>query len=207
MTTLRTSHTRHTVRRLMIAPGILALVTGLSSMALAQSETSGSRFGEARVDEHQARLVAPIEGTWIQKILPAGAPAPFIALVSFAAGGVSEATGTADRNSPFASPAAPQSILIGSWRQSENNTAGPDSPEAEPRNRQLYVSTLPFFTFDTAGNALNMYKNYITYWLTDYNTIEGKGTSVKCDIDGTHCVPFSSITTSGTRLIPQGASN
>ena len=207
MGTLRNRHKRHTVRRLMIAAGMLALVTGLSPMAHAQSDTSGSRFEEARVDEHQVRLVAPIEGTWIQKILPAGAPAPFIALVSFAAGGVTEATGTADRNSPFASPAAPQSILIGSWRESDNNTAGPDSPEAEPRLGHVYVSTLPLFTFDTAGNALNMYKNYITYWLTDYNTIEGRGNSVKCDIDGTHCVPSSSITISGTRLIAQAASN
>src|SRR5438067_294081 len=112
------SHKRQIVRRLMIAPGMLVLVTGLTSMAHAQSGSSGSRFEEARIDENQARLVAPVEGTWIQKILPAGAPAPFIALVSFAAGGVTEATGTADRNSPFASAAAPQSILIGSWRQS-----------------------------------------------------------------------------------------
>src|SRR5205823_5706244 len=132
------------------------------------------------------------------KILPAGAPAPFIALVSFAAGGVTEATGTADRNSPFASAAAPQSILIGSWRQSDNHTTGPDSPGAERGRRQVYVSTLPFFTFDTEGNALNMFKNYITYWLTDSNTIEGRGDSVKCDIDGTHCAPYSTITTSGT---------
>lgn len=133
---------------------------------------------------------AAIEGAWIQKILPAGAPAPFIALVSFAAGGVTEATGTADRNSPFASAAAPQSILIGSWKQSDNN---------------VYVSTLPFFSFDAGGNALNMYKNYITYRLTDYNTIEGTGNSVKCDIDGTHCSPYGSITITGTRLIAQGA--
>jgi hypothetical protein len=207
MATLRTSHKGHTVRRLMIAPGMLALITGLSSMAYAQSERSGSRFEEARVDENQARLVAPIEGTWIQKVLPAGAPAPFIALVSFAAGGVTEATGTADRYSPFASAAAPQSILVGSWRQSDNNTTGPDIPGAERRIRQVYVSTLSFFSFDTEGNALYMYKNYITYWLIDYNTIEGRGNSVKCDIDGTHCAPYSSITISGTRLIAQGASN
>ena len=64
MATLRNSHKRHTVGRLMIAPGILALVTGLSSMAHAQSESSGPRFEEARVDEDQAPPVAPIERTW-----------------------------------------------------------------------------------------------------------------------------------------------
>ena len=94
---LKVSFERHTVRRLIIAPAILALVTGLSSMAYAQNETSGSRADAAKVDEYQARCAAPIEGTWIQKILPAGAPAPFIALVSFAAGGVTEANGTADK--------------------------------------------------------------------------------------------------------------
>ena len=194
METLKNSHKRYAVMRLIIAPAALALVTGLSLMAQ-----------EARVDQDEARLAAPIEGTWIQKILPAGAPAPFIALVSFSAGGVTEAMGTNDRNSPFASAAAPQSILIGSWRRSDNNTTGPDAPGAE--RRQLYVSTLPFFTFDITGKALNMYKNYITYWLADDNTIEGVGTAVKCDIDGTNCAPYGSITISGTRLIAQGASN
>jgi hypothetical protein len=149
----------------------------------------------------------PSKGTWIQKILPAGAPAPFIALVSFAAGGVTQATGTADRNSPFASPAAPQSVLIGSWKQSDSNITGPDSPEAERRKKQVYVSTLSFFSFDSGGNALNLYQNYITYWLTDSTTIEGTGNSVVCDIDGTHCSPYSSITISGTRLVAKGASN
>jgi hypothetical protein len=156
------------------------MLFALESLAVAQSRPGDSQGGQP----------AAIEGAWIQKILPAGAPAPFIALVSLAAGGVTEATGTADRNSPWASAAAPQSILIGSWRQADNNT---------------YVSTLPFFSFDAGGNALNMYKNYITYWLTDYNTIKGMGTSVKCDIDGTNCSPFGSIMISGTRLIAQGA--
>ena len=45
----------------MIAPGMLVLVTGLTSMAHAQSGSSGSRFEEARIDENQARLVAPVE--------------------------------------------------------------------------------------------------------------------------------------------------
>jgi hypothetical protein len=204
MAMLRNSRKRHTVRRLMIAPGIWALVTALSSTTYAQD--GRSELSPEQVDEGQVNLNAPIEGTWIQKILPAGAPAPFIALVSFAAGGVTEATGTADRNSPFASPAAPQSILIGSWR-SHNNTTGPASPGAERATTRVYVSTLPFFSFDTEGNALNMYKNYITYWLTDYNNLKGMGNSVKCDIDGTHCAPYGSITISGTRLIAQGASN
>ena len=209
MATLINSNKRHTVRKLMIAPGILALVAGVSSMAHAQSETSGYRFEDARVDEHEARLAAPIEGTWIQTVtpvLPAGPP--FVALVSFSAGGVTEATGTADRHSPWASPAAPQSILIGSWRRSDNSTTGPDAPKVERSIRQTYVSTLPFFTFDTAGNALNMIKNYITYWLTDHNTLKGIGNGVQCEIDGTtNCKPLGSITISGTRLIAQGASN
>lgn len=188
---------RRNLRILVLA--VLALgIGGISSIAtMAQSGPGNSQGGQG----------AAIEGTWIMKVLPAGAPAPFIALVSFAAGGVTEATGTADRNSPFASAAAPQSILIGSWRQSGNNTTGPDSPGAERRITELYVSTLPFFSFDTGGNALNMYKNYITYSLNDNNTLKGMGNTVKCDIDGTNCVPYESITISGTRLVAQGASN
>jgi hypothetical protein len=160
-----------------------AVLCVLPNVAVPQSGQGGNSQGDQS---------AAIEGAWIQKILPAGAPAPFIALVSFSAGGATGATGTADRNSPFASAAAPQSVLIGSWSQSASNT---------------YISTLPFFSFDAGGNALNMYKNYITYWLTDYNTIMGRGNSVKCDTDGTHCSPYGSITITGTRLIPQGASN
>jgi len=146
MMKLENGHKRPTVRRLIIALGILALVTALSSTTYAHDRTSKLSSEEVGVNEAQVSLKAPIEGTWIMKVLPEGAPAPFVALVSFAAGGVTEAMGTADRNSPFASPAAPQSILIGSWRRSDSNTTGPDSPGAELPATRVYVSTLPFFT-------------------------------------------------------------
>ena len=82
---------------------------------------------------------------------------------------------------------------MGSWRPSDNNT---------------YVSSLDFFSFDpNSGAAVYTIQNHITYWLTGYNSIMGKGTGVKCDVNFQNCVPLSSITITGTRLIPQGASN
>src|SRR5689334_25167186 len=116
MAILKSSRKRHTVRRLMIAPGMLALVTGLGSMANAQNERAGARFEEARVDENQAPLVAPIEGTWILTIDRVSQGFSFSALQSFTAGGVTLATGTADRTAP-----PPISPLYGSWRRTGHN--------------------------------------------------------------------------------------
>jgi hypothetical protein len=158
-----------------------AVLCALPNVAMAQSDSGNSQGDQG----------AAIEGTWIQNILPAGAPAPFVALVSLSAGGVTMATGTSDRMLPFAPhPTAPISPLIGSWRQLDNNT---------------YVSSLNFFSFDDQGNAVYMIQNNITYRLTDYNHLVGMGNSFKCDIDGTHCKPYSSITITGKRLIAQGA--
>jgi len=149
----------------------------------------------------QGDQTAAIEGTWIQTITPVGAPAGFTALVWFSAGGTTGATGTADRLPPFAlAPTQPISALIGSWRQANNNT---------------YVSSLNFFSFNDGSNGTQVgtvaygFQNNITYSLTGYNTITGRGTGFKCDINFTpsSCSPQGSITITGTRLIAQGASN
>ena len=54
MTMLKFSPNRHAIRRLMIAPAILTLATGLISTAYAQDKGLGSRFEAARMDKDQA---------------------------------------------------------------------------------------------------------------------------------------------------------
>src|SRR4051794_34448049 len=116
MVMIKDSRMGRTIRRLMMAPVALTLLTGLSSMARAQNERFGSRFEESRVDENQARLGAPLEGTWILTIDRVSQGFSFSALQSFTAGGVTVATGTVDRI-----PAPPISPLYGSWRRTGHN--------------------------------------------------------------------------------------
>lgn len=184
MEMVKTSTNRHTVRRLIIAPAILALVTGLSSMAQAQNERLGSRFEEARVDENQARLAAPIEGTWILTIDRVSQGVGFSALQSFTAGGVTLATGTVDRTPP-----PPISPLYGSWRRTGHNS---------------YVAVICFFVFDPAGNAVAMIKTPETFQVVDKDNLTGSGTALACDIHGDNCVDINSpITITGKRLIAE----
>jgi hypothetical protein len=162
-----------------------AVLCALPNVAMAQSGAGDSQGGQA----------ASIEGTWICKVQPIGAPQGFIALGSFTAGGVALATGTSDRMPPFApAPTAPISILMGSWKRLDNNT---------------YVTTINFFIFDTLGNATNMFQNNVTYRLTDNNDapLVGTGVGSMCDPDGSNCKVSSSITLTCKRLIAQGAFN
>jgi hypothetical protein len=184
MAIVKNSPKRHTVRRLMIAPAMLALVTGLSPMAHAQNESLGSRFDEARVHENQARLVAPIEGTWILTIDRLSQGFSFSALQSFTAGGVTLATGTADRTPP-----PPISPLYGSWRRTGHNS---------------YSAAICFFVFDSGGNAVAMIKTPETFHLVDKDNLTGSGTALACDIHGDDCVDINSpITITGRRLIAE----
>jgi hypothetical protein len=188
MALLKDSPERHTVRRLIIAPAILALVTGLSSTAHAQNERLGSGFEAARVDGNHARLAAPIEGTWILTIDRVNQGISFSALQSFTAGGVTLATGTADRTPP-----PPISPLYGSWRRTGHNS---------------YVAVICFFVFDPTGKALAMIKTPETFHVVDNDNLTGSGTGLACDINGDNCVDLNStITITGKRLIAEEASN
>jgi hypothetical protein len=144
----------------------------------------------------QGDQAAAIEGTWIVTVQPAGAPTGFTALMSFAAGGVTLATGANDRLPPFApTPAAPISPLYGSWRQMDNNT---------------YVATFNFFIFDSGGNAVNMFQNNATIRLSDDNNLAATGNSFLCKVSGDDCIsqpPAGPFTFTGKRLIAKGASS
>ena len=184
MAMLKDSGKGHTVRRLMIAPAMLILATALSPIAHAQNERSGSRFEEARVNENQARLAAPIEGTWILTIDRVSEGFSFSALQSFTAGGVTLATGTVDRTPP-----PPISPLYGSWRRTGHNS---------------YVAVISFFAFDSAGNAVAMIKTPETFHMVDKDNLTGSGTGLACDIHGDNCVDINSnITITGKRLMAE----
>ena len=157
-----------------------AVLCILPKVAVPQSGQGGNSQGDQ---------AAAIEGTWLLQIAPVGAPA-FNALSSFAAGGVTVATGTSDRILPFApQPTAPISPIIGSLRNLDNNT---------------YISDADFFIFNDSGMAVNLFKNIITYRLTGYNNLTGTGQGFMCDINADHCNPFGSGFTISTikRIIP-----
>lgn len=153
-------------------------------MAQAQEKGLGSRFEEARVDESEARVVAPIEGTWILMIDRVSQGFSFSALQSFTAGGVAVATGTVDRIPP---PAI--SPLYGSWRRTGHNR---------------YSVAICFFAFDSAGNAVAMIKTPEALHMVDSDNLTGSGTALACDIHGDNCVDTNSpITITGKRLIAE----
>jgi hypothetical protein len=163
---------KHSVGVLLLSAATLAVSLGGTSTAAAQHERSG--------------LAAPIEGTWIFTIHRVKQDLTFTAFQSFTAGGVTLATGTADRTPP-----PPISPLIGSWKRMHGDQ---------------YGATLCFFIFDTEGKPLHMFKNYLTLSVTNKDTLEGGGDADLCDPDGSNCVIFDDqITIVGERLVAQGA--
>jgi hypothetical protein len=187
MAMLRNSRNGYTLRRLIITHTTLALVTGLSSMAYAQKERSGSPLEGARVDENHARLAAPIEGTWMLTIDRVSQGFSFSALQSFIAG-VTLATGTVDRKPP-----PPISPPYGSWRRTGHNS---------------YSVAICSFAFDSGGNAVAMIKTPQTFQMVDKDKLTGSGTALACDIHGDNCVNTNSpITITGKRLVAEQTSN
>ena len=154
---------------LIIASALIALsIGGMSSAVRAGDEGSG--------------LAAPIEGTWILTIHRVNEGITFSALQSFAAGGVTVATGTIDRTPP-----PPISPLLGSWRRMGHNS---------------FTATICFFFFDDEGKALGMFKTPMTLQVVDENKLAGSGTGFACDINGDNCEDVhSAITVTGKRLI------
>jgi hypothetical protein len=157
------------------------LLLGAATLAAALGGASPSALGE-----NPSHRGGPIEGTWVFTIHRVNQNVTFTAFQSFATGGVTLATGTIDRTPP---PAI--SPLIGSWKRLGND---------------MYGATLCFFIFDTDGNAVNMFKNYMTLWVKGDNTLEGGGDADICDPDGSNCVVVpDQIVITGKRLIAQGA--
>jgi hypothetical protein len=129
-------------------------------------------------------LGAPIEGTWIFQVHRVTQNITFTAFQSFTAGGVTLATGTIDRTPP-----PPVSPLYGTWKRIGGNT---------------YATSLSFFIFDGAGNAVAMLQNYETFQLNREDEIVGTGEAYVCQPNGDNCVNVNSpITFTGKRMNAQ----
>jgi hypothetical protein len=156
---------RHKAGALVLTAAALAF-SSLSQPARAQGES---------------RLRAPIEGTWILQIHRVTQNFTFTALQSFTAGGVTLATGTADRTPP-----PPISPLYGTWKRIGENS---------------YATSLSFFIFDEAGNAVGMLQNYETFQLNAHDHIVGTGEAYLCDPNGDNCVNINSPITFTGKLM------
>ncbi len=152
--------------------GVLVLVT----VALA----GGSLSQPARA-QGDSGLRAPIEGTWILQVHRVTQNINFTALQSFAAGGVTLATGSTDRTPP-----PPISPLYGTWKRIGWNN---------------YETSLSFFIFDGAGNAVAMLQNYETFHLNGYDEIVGTGEAYICEPTGDNCVNIHSPITFTGKLM------
>jgi hypothetical protein len=155
--------------------GALALAAALlATGSVSQPARAQSRSG----------LSAPIEGTWIMQVHRVTQNITFTALQSFTAGGVTLATGTIDRTPP-----PPISPLYGTWKRIGDNR---------------YATSLSFFIFDEAGNAVAMLQNYETFQLNADDKIVGVGEAFVCDPNGDNCVNVNSpIAFSGKRMNAQ----
>ena len=163
-------NTKRNLGLLLLASATLALGTGDTCSA-------------ATADNARSGLSAPIEGTWILNIDRVTQGFSFTALQSFTAGGVTLATGTADRTPP-----PPISPLYGSWKRDGDNS---------------YVATICFFIFDPSGKAVAMLKTPETFQLVDHDNLTGTGTGLLCEVNGDNCVDTNSpITITGKRLEP-----
>jgi hypothetical protein len=149
-----------------------ALVLGAAALAFV------SQPARAQVDSGRR---ARIEGTWIMQVHRVTQNITFTALQSFAAGGVTLATGTVDRTPP-----PPISPLYGTWKRIGENS---------------YATSLSFFIFDEAGNAVGMLQNYETFQLNAHDHIVGTGEAYLCDPNGDNCVNINSPITFTGKLM------
>jgi hypothetical protein len=152
------------------------------ALALCALDISGIS-SKAKAQSEGSGLAAPIEGTWIVQVHRVTQGITFTALQSFTAGGVTLATGTLDRTPP-----PPISPLYGTWQRAGHNT---------------YATSLSFFIFDEAGNAIAMLQNYETFQLNANHEIVGTGEAYICDTNGDNCAKVESLTFTGKRLNAQ----
>src|SRR5664279_1432344 len=158
MTTLGTGkNMKRNLTLLVLTSVVFTLAASITSKA--EEKDQDSVYAMENQDSRH-----PIEGTWIFEIHRVTEGISFTALQSFAAGGVSVATGTIDRTPP-----PPISPIYGNWKRT---------------GRNRYVATVAFFAFDPAGNAVAMIKTPETFQLVDKNHMIGAGVGFACDVHG-----------------------
>jgi hypothetical protein len=158
---------------------LMALLLGFATLAL------GGMSSTARAEEPTP---APVQGAWLNAITRINqSGANFTAVVTMAAGGVWQATGSNDRLNGGVSP------LYGSWKHIGEN---------------LYSSRAYFFAFDPSGNPVVLLRVDQIFKLKNKNHMEGAGLGYVCSLQGKgqDCVrtPEVDITFTADRIVPPG---
>lgn len=162
----------------------VTLLGAFTILALAVPAINSTASAQTESPGNNGGLSSPIEGSWIFTIKRINQQGfTFTALGSFTAGGVFLATGSIDRLNPI-------SPLYGSWKRTDPNR---------------FDSTLYFFAFGPAGNAVAMIKTNQSFQLTSRNELVGSGVAYACDLQGQNCVslPAFSIESKGRRIEPE----
>src|SRR3954447_11338738 len=172
------SNRRKLLGRLIIAPMVFTVITGISSIANAQDERSGSsaHIDDGNLDQNQHRLASPIEGSWIFNIDDVSQGTTFHSFVSLAAGGVVVTSASLPTPSPF----------YGSWRQT-----GPN------RFKVIFYTFVP----DATGKLVAMINVSLTLELTTRNALTGTGVGHNCDLEGENCTPGDDFEFTGKRIL------
>lgn len=128
----------------------------------------------------QDRNHSQIEGSWICTNTRINQGFSFTAVVSFGAGGVLLATGS------VAGPA----LLQGGWARADSHKVD---------------STIYFFAYDPAGNAVAMIKTVQSFQLTSADELVGTGVSYACDLQSENCKedPSVRIRITGRRIVSE----
>jgi hypothetical protein len=164
------TNTTRTVMALLLGFGTFSLdVGGMSSTARAEDGTP-----------------SPVQGSWLTTITRTNqVGVSFTALVSFAAGGVWQATGADDRINGGVS------TLVGGWRRLGKNR---------------YSSKAYFFAFDPSGNPVALLRVDQIYDLKNPNQLEGVGEAYARSLSGKgqDCVrtPAVDLTLTADRIVP-----
>jgi hypothetical protein len=160
---------------------VMALLLGFATFSLAVPGMSSA----ARAQEGTP---APVQGTWLTTITRTNqVGVSFTALISFAAGGVWQATGADDRINGGISP------LYGSWARISKNR---------------YSSKAYFFAFDPNGNPVALLRVDQVYKLNNQNQLAGAGDAYVCSLQGKgqDCVrsPAEDLTLTADRVMAPG---
>jgi hypothetical protein len=121
-----------------------------------------------------------IDGSWICTNTRINQGVSFTAVLSFGTGGVLLATGS------IAGPA----LLQGGWSRA---------------NSHRVDSTIYFFAYDPAGNAVAMIKTVQSFQLTGQDELVGTGASYACDLQSQNCKedPSVRIEIKGRRIVSE----
>jgi hypothetical protein len=157
----------------------MALLLGFVTFSLAVG-------GMSSIARAQDATPAPVQGTWLNTITRINqGGATFTAMVSFAGGGVWQATGSTERQNGGVS------TLVGSWKHIGGN---------------LYSSRAYFFAFDPSGNPVVLLRVDQFQRLINKNQLVGVGQGYVCSLEGKgqDCVrtPEVDITITADRVVP-----